>query len=96
MKNDRALDYIFHHVFLPPRLPQEDDYKHGAETVLLRSVSESLTRFQRFSRPEPSPALARSRTMLQRLSRARKGEKDGQLSQLLAEMDENGRSHKTK
>lgn len=38
--------YMFHHVFLPPKLPQEDDYNPEYELALLDSVIQALERFR--------------------------------------------------
>lgn len=40
--------YIFHHVFLPPRTPQEDDHNFEHERFLLDTVIEALSRFRNF------------------------------------------------
>jgi hypothetical protein len=42
-----SIKYIYHHVFLPPKLPQEDDQNDGNEAELLRLTIEALQQFQR-------------------------------------------------
>lgn len=45
---DMALEeglYLFHHIFLPPKLPQEDDYNPKYDNVLLDKVIEALRNF---------------------------------------------------
>ncbi|KAL6717793.1 hypothetical protein ACLMJK_003878 [Lecanora helva] len=44
---DRALDYIFHHVFLPPRLPKEDDTGNGlGDRALTKLLIRSAALFR--------------------------------------------------
>ncbi|THU80575.1 hypothetical protein K435DRAFT_767927 [Dendrothele bispora CBS 962.96] len=40
-----TLKYIVHHVFLPPKLPQEDDYTAECESALCRTVYDSASEF---------------------------------------------------
>lgn len=44
--NDHQLKYIFNHVFLPPNVPQADDYQDSDEKVLLKAVSNALNQFK--------------------------------------------------
>lgn len=37
-----AINYIFHHVFLPPEVPQQDDFNWEYEVQLLNIVSDTL------------------------------------------------------
>jgi hypothetical protein len=39
------LEYIVSHVFLPPRLPQEDDYDADKSAKLIEEVHKSLVEF---------------------------------------------------
>ena len=41
-----AMNYLIHHVFLPPQLPQEDDYSAEHDTALLRAVMDALEDFK--------------------------------------------------
>ncbi|EXJ68848.1 uncharacterized protein A1O5_07780 [Cladophialophora psammophila CBS 110553] len=41
-----ALTYLIHHIFLPPKLPQEDDHDPEYESVLLNVVLDALGRFR--------------------------------------------------
>jgi hypothetical protein len=43
------MKYMFHHVFLPPKLPQEDDYNPEHELALLDSVIQALERFKTYA-----------------------------------------------
>jgi hypothetical protein len=41
------LEYLINHVFLPPKVPQEDDYNADYERLLLKVVLDALTIFKR-------------------------------------------------
>lgn len=41
-----TIQYFIHHLFLPPKLPQEDDYDAAKETKLLQCISEALRDFK--------------------------------------------------
>ncbi|KAF8860560.1 hypothetical protein BDZ45DRAFT_800719 [Acephala macrosclerotiorum] len=43
-----ALTYMIHHVFLPPKLPNEDDFNAEYDTILLDTTINSLLRFKGF------------------------------------------------
>ena len=54
-----SLEYVFRHFFLPPRLPQKDDYDPQHESVLLDMVVDALHGFSRHvSEPNASVATA--------------------------------------
>ncbi|KAL4786748.1 hypothetical protein BJX76DRAFT_365241 [Aspergillus varians] len=42
----REILYLFHHVFLPPKLPQEDDYNPDHDSILLDTVICALRDFR--------------------------------------------------
>jgi hypothetical protein len=42
----KARFYLLNHVFLPPQLPQEDDYDAAYESVLLVTVGDALDQFK--------------------------------------------------
>ena len=44
-----GLEYIFHHVFFPPKRPQEDDRTIESVKLLLQEVLDALTSFQKIS-----------------------------------------------
>jgi hypothetical protein len=44
--NANQLKYIFNHVFLPPNVPQEDDYRDSDEKALLRVIEHALEQFK--------------------------------------------------
>ena len=43
-----VMNYLIHHVFLPPQLPQEDDYSAEHDTALLRAVIDALEDFRHY------------------------------------------------
>jgi hypothetical protein len=63
----KAREYLFHHVFLPPKLPQEDDYEAGYDRALLDSVSRALDRFQAHVPPNCENDIASIIVMISRL-----------------------------
>jgi len=40
-----AIMYMIHHIFLPPELPQEDDFDPQHERILLNTTSDALQMF---------------------------------------------------
>jgi hypothetical protein len=47
--SEQSLLYIINHVFLPPKLPQKDDFNQSMEVDLLGMVLEALQKFLSFS-----------------------------------------------
>ena len=41
-----AISYLFHHIFLPPKLPQKDDYDPFHDIALFDQVIEALCQFR--------------------------------------------------
>ena len=41
-----AIVYMIHHIFLPPELPQEDDFDPQHERILLDTTSDALRMFK--------------------------------------------------
>jgi hypothetical protein len=41
-----AMEYMIYHVFLPPKLPQEDDFNQQYEMILLETISDALQKFE--------------------------------------------------
>lgn len=52
MISPTAFDYIFHHLFLPPKLPHADDDDAHHEATLLRIVVKKLQGFREAIRHE--------------------------------------------
>jgi hypothetical protein len=44
--NSDTLAYAVNHIFLPPQLPHEDDFKPKEETEIVRLVHRSLEKFR--------------------------------------------------
>ncbi|KAB8071219.1 hypothetical protein BDV29DRAFT_159701 [Aspergillus leporis] len=61
--------YLFHHVFLPPKLPEGDDYIAEHDTILLDRVIQALRDFKNDAFGEQAGILASVTTMLTRLRR---------------------------
>lgn len=62
-----ALQYMIHHIILPPQLPQEDDYSAAYEEVLLRTVLDGLLDFRSHIRGEHVEAVDSAHAMLSNL-----------------------------
>lgn len=43
--SSEMLEYAFHHIFLPPKLPNGDDRSPANESCLIELVRDSLTEF---------------------------------------------------
>ncbi|KAJ5168683.1 uncharacterized protein N7482_004277 [Penicillium canariense] len=59
--------FLFHHVFLPPKLPQSDDYEPEHEQLLLEHVIGALRDFSRLSANKSADTLDAITTMTLRL-----------------------------
>ncbi|OTA55802.1 hypothetical protein K449DRAFT_468641 [Hypoxylon sp. EC38] len=46
--SSNEISYIINHVFLPPQLPQQDDYKVEYEESLLNAVTHALSEFKEY------------------------------------------------
>lgn len=64
----RQLKYIFNHVFLPPDVPQEDDYRDSHEKALLRVIELALENFKAHIDDELRLVIERVREMIHRLA----------------------------
>lgn len=62
-----AIPYIFHHIFLPPRLPQEDDYDPLYDIALVDQVIEALCQFRNYVPSEKADICTIVITMITRL-----------------------------
>ncbi|KAI0892952.1 hypothetical protein F4806DRAFT_488627 [Annulohypoxylon nitens] len=63
----RHTDYIVNHVFLPSKLPQQDDYDEQREEALLVVVLEALRTFEEFSKDCDPPVIKSITDSLQTL-----------------------------
>lgn len=61
--------YLVHHVFLPPKLPQEDDYDPEYELVLLEKCIEALEQFKGYVLGLEADSIAAAALMITRLAR---------------------------
>lgn len=48
MTSDLPLEYIFHHVFLPPKLPDKEDERERYDVVLTQLCQQELEKFHDF------------------------------------------------
>lgn len=62
-----ATKYMFHHVFFPPKLPQENDYNPEFELTLLGSVIHALGRFKTYATEQEDRIIASVIEMVARL-----------------------------
>ncbi|KAH1900111.1 hypothetical protein KXV57_008631 [Aspergillus fumigatus] len=60
--------YLVHHVFLPPKLPQEDDYDPEYELVLLEKCIEALEQFKGYVSGPEADSIAAAALMITRLA----------------------------
>jgi hypothetical protein len=67
MLSSAAIAYLFHHVFLPPRLPQSDDYDAEHDLALLDSVIRGLSEFKTYATKQQDGILASAIEMITRL-----------------------------
>ncbi|KAK6584182.1 hypothetical protein PZA11_003912 [Diplocarpon coronariae] len=90
--SEEALEYMIHHVFLPPKLPGGDDYKSRKDTALLDTTIESLVRFKGHVNKKELIAVESVLDMLMNLASAR--DSDGFISEekLLTALREMGRN----
>ncbi|KAF7173011.1 hypothetical protein CNMCM6106_007163 [Aspergillus hiratsukae] len=85
--------YLFHHVFLPPKLPQSDDYDAGCELILLDSVIKTLQTFSALVPNQHRQVLGPVITMVARLREIRGSHGDvseGKLKEALQKLDTEG------
>lgn len=86
--------YLFHHVFLPPKLPQSDDYDTSCELILLDSVINSLQKFRALVPNQHRQVLGPVITMVARLREIRGSHGDvseGKLKEALQKLDTEGK-----
>ncbi|KAJ5556707.1 hypothetical protein N7494_000622 [Penicillium frequentans] len=88
-----AVSYFFHHVFLPPRIPQGDDYDSENEILLLDEVIHALEDFSSRYSAVTSTALHPLITMITRLKiiiESNGSIDEAQLGQAVDDLDKNG------
>lgn len=59
--------YLFHHVFLPPNLPQKDDYRPESERVLFDKFIDALHDFSRHVPSQDASIITTATTAVSRL-----------------------------
>ncbi|KAJ5981576.1 hypothetical protein N7522_013560 [Penicillium canescens] len=81
--------YLFHHIFLPPKLPQAKDYNAQHEHLLLDSVVDALRSFTDYVPTADTTILRKATEMIARLRKAHghRGDVDEkQLMRVLTEL----------
>ncbi|KAL4994276.1 hypothetical protein BDV10DRAFT_189152 [Aspergillus recurvatus] len=85
--------YLFHHVFLPPKLPQKDDYNARYELILLDTVIDTLKKFRTLVPNQHRQVLGPVITMIARLREihgSRGDLSEGKLKEALQKLDAKG------
>ena len=72
----QSLDFIYHHVFLPPQVPQQDDYLPELDLALMQIAQESLGTLLSCTPSECHQGIAAATRML---SAMQKIHEDGQI-----------------
>jgi hypothetical protein len=67
--SDETLDFFFHHLFLPPKLPGEDDASPIVEQHLIRFVLDCLRLFSANSEPQRRPAVHAAIELMENMER---------------------------
>lgn len=94
--NAAQLKYVFNHVFLPPNVPQEDDYQDRDEKVLLGVVAHALKQFKHHVSHDIPLVVEKVGDMVNRLSMLldRGGITNGErLQDALAKLGTEGRNY---
>lgn len=92
------LKYIFNHVFLPPNVPQQDDYQDSHEKALLGVIEHALEHFKTHITHELRLVIEKIRGMIHGLGVLldRDGITNGErLQDALANIANKGRSHRS-
>ena len=63
-----SLWYLIHHCFLPPQLPQSDDFDCGHEFFLLETITSALKEFTTFCGPTERPDVQRIKELVSSLA----------------------------
>ncbi|KAK2765376.1 hypothetical protein FQN54_008222 [Arachnomyces sp. PD_36] len=70
---DKTLVYILNHVFLPPKLPQEDDENLEGSKALLEELLTALVEFRRFSAAQELTLWSACAKMVRNIDELRNG-----------------------
>lgn len=68
---DDALHYVFHHLFLPPKLPGGDDASPAFEKQLIQFVLDCLLLFHNDVEHEARPAIDAAIDLMRNMERTR-------------------------
>ncbi|CAI7592284.1 unnamed protein product [Penicillium pancosmium] len=90
------ITYLFHHIFLPPKLPQSDEYNAQYEILLLDRVVELLRDFSHHAEPHDAAVLTSALAMISRLRGICEldgGVNESQLKEVFSDLDFEGENH---
>lgn len=93
MADTAKLEYIINHVFLPPKLPQEDDRDSAKSAALAEELVEALRAFRTYSTQQDLPTWTSLARMVENMSRIRDESGDmnpDKLEQTLLQMVDGG------
>lgn len=51
------IEYLVHHIFLPPKLPQKDDFRVEDELFLLNAITAAFEKFESRAKDYPNNIL---------------------------------------
>ena len=60
----QALNFLYHHVFLPPELPRKDDFHSELDLALMRAVEDGLATLKKAATNDQQSAVAATIDML--------------------------------
>lgn len=64
LENSQDMLYLFHHLFLPPKLPQEDDYGVDCDILLIDVVVDALRSFKLYFSAVDAEVIGLASTMI--------------------------------
>lgn len=65
--HSEVASYLFNHIFLPGKLPQQDDYNPAYENVLLSKVIKALRQFEKYVSTQEADICSAAITAITRL-----------------------------
>lgn len=69
----KALEFLYHHIFLPPEVPQQDDYEPGLDVALIMIVQEGLAALKSQTARQQHDAIIAATGMLRAMQNIHKG-----------------------
>ena len=87
--------YLIHHVFLPPKLPQQDDFTNDKQPLLTGTIANAFEEFRRLPLTETEDSTGRLSSAVGHLKLIHDGTSaidETKLKTALLELPQNGRS----